>query len=126
MCFVGLNPSTADGLVDDPTVRRCMGFAASWGFDAIEMLNLFAWRATDPADMKRAGDPIGPDNDQWLISAHERNSLIIACWGVHGTWLGRDQQALQMLGHVHHLGLTKHGMPRHPLYLRADTRPEPL
>lgn len=124
MCvFIGLNPSTADATLDDPTIRRCLGFSKAWGFSGLLMLNLFAYRATDPADMKAAKDPIGPDNDQALHFAHSNTTTVIAAWGTHGTFKGRDQQVRAMLPRLHYLRLTKDGHPAHPLYLPASLRP---
>jgi hypothetical protein len=124
MCvFVGLNPSTADATLDDPTIRRCIGFAKSWGFSGLMMLNLFAYRATDPGDMKAAADPVGPDNDDALHFASTNTTTVIAAWGAHGMFKGRDKQVRAMLPRLHYLRLTKDGHPGHPLYLPASLRP---
>ena len=64
--FIGLNPSTADEVQDDPTIRRCIGYAKEWGYGAFCMTNIFAFRATDPRVMKAQADPVGPENDKWL------------------------------------------------------------
>jgi hypothetical protein len=123
--FVGLNPSTADETVDDPTIRRCIRFAREWGYGGLVMCNLFAYRATDPKDMKAAEDPVGPENDDYLRSCAQRAGLVVAAWGAHGGHLGRAQQVVDagLLGNFTVLGLTKDGHPRHPLYMRADCRP---
>lgn len=121
--FVGLNPSTADETIDDPTIRRCVAFAKAWGYGSLCMVNLFAWRATDPKDMLSAADPVGPENDAWLESLSISAGITIAAWGVNGSHLGRDKVVLPKLRVPHCLGLTKDGRPKHPLYLRADTRP---
>lgn len=121
--FVGLNPSTADATLDDPTIRRCIGFARAWGFGGLMMTNLFAWRATDPRDMKAAADPVGPDNNGTLSAAYLNASLTVAAWGAHGTYLGRDAVVRRMLPRLHYLRLTKDGHPGHPLYLPASLRP---
>jgi len=76
--------------------------------------------------MKAAEDPIGVDNDKWLVEAASRSSIVIAAWGVHGVHMGRGEQVKKLLPRLHHLGLTLAGDPKHPLYLRADTRPEPF
>ena len=126
--FIGLNPSTADETEDDPTIRRCLRFAADWGYTGLVMANLFAWRATDPADMKAAADPVGPDNDQHLVQLARGARVIVAAWGVHGTHMGRDEvvKALpRIAGRLHHLRLTKDGHPGHPLYLPASLVPTP-
>jgi hypothetical protein len=122
--FVMLNPSTADARRDDPTIRRCIGFARAWGFGGVEVVNLFAWRATDPRELRRAADPIGPDNDRAIAKAAARNHAIIAAWGVHGALLERDRQVAVLLAgaRVHCLARTGNGAPRHPLYVRAAVR----
>lgn len=124
--FIGLNPSTADERVDDPTVRRCILYARAWGFDAMRMLNIFAFRATDPADMKAEPDPVGEGNDEALFQYTRDASMVVACWGAHGTYLGRGVKVRRMLEptvELHALALTKSGHPGHPLYLRADLKP---
>jgi hypothetical protein len=123
MLFVALNPSTADATNDDPTIRRCIGFARSWGFGGVIVANLFAYRSTDPAGLRRVADPIGPRNDWWLSKLSGESELTIAAWGIHGSLLERDQAVLPKLKNVHHLGLTRHGNPRHPLYLPKHARP---
>lgn len=129
--FVGLNPSTADETKDDPTIRRCIGYAKDWGYGALWMLNIFAFRATAPADMKRAGeDAIGPRNNEYLVQAGHQANLVVAAWGAHGGFLGRQARVLRMLQqaqvHVDALGVTAGGFPKHPLYLRKDLVPAPF
>lgn len=124
--FIGLNPSTADENFDDPTIRRCIRFAKDWGYGRMQMLNLFAYRATDPLVMRLAEDPVGPQNDRWLVEACERSALVVAAWGMHGLYRGRQDHVDGLLEAfpVQCLGKTKSGCPRHPLYLRATTQPE--
>jgi hypothetical protein len=124
--FVALNPSTADGQYDDPTVRRCVSFANSWGFGKLVIANLFALRSSHPSVLSLHADPIGPQNDWWLTELSARFSLTIAAWGVYGSLRERAAKALPKLQNVHHLGLTKAGHPRHPLYLPKTTRPNRL
>jgi len=123
IAFIGLNPSTADETVDDPTVRRCINFAKRWGFGGMYMLNLFGYRATDPKDMKRQHDPVGPGNSAALIQVTGAVPETVACWGSHGSYRERSSKVLDMLPtkFVYHLGVTKGGEPKHPLYLRSDT-----
>ena len=121
--FVGLNPSTADATLDDPTIRRCVAFARMWGYGGLMMTNLFAWRATDPRDMLAAEDPVGPDNDQTLRTTWLNAAITVAAWGTHGTHQGRDAHVRAMLPALHYLRLTKDGHPGHPLYLPARLRP---
>jgi hypothetical protein len=120
-CFIGLNPSTADELEDDPTIRRCMRFAKAWGYGGLVMANLFAFRATDPRMMKAAIDPVGPDNDAWLLRLADKAGIVIAAWGNHGSFMGRDRRVAGIIENLHCLGTTKDGSPKHPLYLRAGT-----
>lgn len=124
--FIGLNPSTADENEDDPTIRRCIAFAKSWGFGGIAMLNLFAFRATDPAVMKSAPQAVGEWNDECLKRVTSVCGQTIACWGTHGAFLHRGALVRSMLfrRNLCHLGLSKDGHPKHPLYLRADTTRE--
>lgn len=124
--FVMLNPSTADAEKDDPTIRRCIGFAKQWGFDGIEVVNLFAYRATFPSDLIKAVDPIGPDNDQHIRAVASTCRTIVAAWGQlwHGfETRGRNVAAILEDGFrkLKCLGVTKDGFPKHPLYLRKDT-----
>lgn len=123
--FVGLNPSTADETLDDPTIRRCVAYAKSWGYGALCMTNLFAFRATDPKDMLAATDPVGAENDATLLDLAERASVVVAAWGTHGTHLGRAQTVRNMLPSLHYLKLTKDGHPGHPLYLKKELTPVP-
>ena len=125
--FIGLNPSTADETDDDPTIRRCIGFAKRWGYGGLVMLNLFAYRATHSRQLKRAADPVGPRNDLAIRSVSATCGPVICCWGVHGTHRERDSIVLSQLRSargrsISHLGLTKAGQPKHPLYLPACTR----
>ena len=121
--FIGLNPSTADESTDDPTLIRCMNFAKSWGYGGVCIANLFAYRATDPADMKAAENPIGSQNNKWLKMLAEDAGLIVAAWGNDGAYLGRSDQVKRRLKDMHCLKMNKSGEPAHPLYQRADVRP---
>lgn len=121
--FIGLNPSTATAEKDDPTIRRCVAFARAWGHEALCMTNLFAYRATDPSIMKEAPDPVGPGNDATLLRLAHGAGIVIAAWGVHGTYQGRDQAVRRLIPAMHYLSLTKAGSPGHPLYLPGNLRP---
>lgn len=124
--FVMLNPSTADASTDDPTIRRCMGYARAWGLAGIKVVNLYAFRSTDPAGLWTVDDPVGPDNDDVLRKvardAAQREWPLVAAWGAHArpdrvrAVMGLNRQ----MARAHCLGVTKNGAPRHPLYLRAD------
>ncbi|MCB9559623.1 MAG: DUF1643 domain-containing protein [Kofleriaceae bacterium] len=127
--FVMLNPSTADDRHDDPTIRRCVGFARAWGFGGVEVVNLFALRATDPADLRAAAAPVGAGNDAAIAAAVARGraGAIVVAWGVHGALHGRDREVAARLAPYRPrcLGVTRDGAPRHPLYVRADARAVP-
>lgn len=126
MLFVMLNPSTADASMDDPTIRRCIGFAKREGCGALEVVNLFAFRATDPAALSTATDPIGPDNDRHIVEAAVRGGVIVAAWGasVPAALRTRPAQVGRLLRETRLrlwcLGMTSGGAPRHPLYVRGD------
>lgn len=129
LCFIGLNPSIATAEINDPTIRRCMGYAMDWGLGGILMLNLFAYRATDPADMfkarKRGVDITGGRRNYFeamreYISEYQA-ALTIAAWGNHGG--GRGREALREIPRIHYLRLNANRSPAHPLYLPSDLRP---
>lgn len=122
--FVGLNPSTADESEDDPTIRRCIRFAKDWGYGGLLMMNAFAFRATDPKVMKAASDPVGPANDEAFGYRRTQVGLIVAAWGTHCP-VDRERAVCRAISRpIHCLGTTKSGAPKHPLYLKADTRRE--
>lgn len=119
LTFVMLNPSTADANVDDPTIRRCIGFAKRDGFGGVRVVNLYAFRATQPKDMFRAIDPVGPLNNDYFNFGTA--ATVIAAWGAHAR-PNRVRDVMRLLRErtVYCLGTTKDGSPRHPLYVRAD------
>jgi hypothetical protein len=124
--FILLNPSQADATQDDPTVRRCIRFARDWGYGGIEVMNLFAYRATKPVELWRSPNPIGTENDRYLSSLPQRVPAIVVGWGNQGQWGDRSRTAQQLLAdstQLYCLGLTHRGEPRHPLYLSAATPP---
>jgi hypothetical protein len=124
--FIGLNPSTADGREDDPTVRRCIGFAMRWGFGALVLTNLFGYRTTDPRKLTLVGDPVGPRNDRCIDEAVQRSDLLVAAWGTRGGYQDRDRSVSARIENLKCLGTTKSGHPRHPLYLRHDATLRPF
>lgn len=130
--FVLLNPSTADAGADDPTCRRCLGFARAWGAGSLAIVNLFAARATDPAALRLLADPEGPENDRHLLEAAAGPGLLVCGWGTGGALLGRGPRVAARLvaagAALWCLGETRDGHPRHPLYLAAGTprRPYPV
>ena len=124
--FLMLNPSTATAEVLDPTVTRCVGFAKAWGFGALEVVNVFALRSTDPKRLYDHDDPVGPGNDDALVAAAQAAALTVAAWGVHAALHGREAQVRALFSDVDVplkcLRTTKDGHPGHPLYVPANTR----
>jgi hypothetical protein len=127
--FVMLNPSTATEMQNDPTVERCERRARALGFGGFQVTNIFAWRDTDPRKMRAATDPVGPLNDAAIRDGAAWADQVIAAWGTHGAHLDRGAAVEALLRDadrsVHHLGLTKHGHPKHPLYIAYARQPEP-
>lgn len=133
LVVVGLNPSTANESEDDPTIRRCMDYARRWGHHGLTMLNLFAYRATDPrqllTQLANGGDIIGGDAQEAALRVFTENRRVLCAWGVHGHIADRSDHVTKKLRELGcelvHLGLTKGGLPKHPLYLRGDLLPQP-
>lgn len=130
--FVMLNPSTATEVQNDPTVERCERRARALGFGAFRVTNIFAFRATDPKNMRAEPDPVGPENDAAILESVRwvgAGGRIICAWGAHGAHMERGAAVERLLrgsGHeLFHLGLTKAGDPKHPLYIGYDRQPEP-
>lgn len=124
--FVMLNPSTADANNDDPTIRRCIAYAKTWGRDGLDVVNLYAYRATMPNTLWLVDDPVGPDNDRHIERLAEDCSLILCAWGQPGPTKGRALHVRGLLenrGPVHYLKLNKDGSPGHPLYLPKALTP---
>jgi hypothetical protein len=123
ICFIGLNPSTADANVNDATVRKCIAISAHLGFTRLKLVNLFAFRATEPADLKEARFPIGEMNDDFLDAAVRTSGVIVACWGNHGVHQNRDQVVAQRFKRrLKCLKVNATGTPAHPLYLPTRSR----
>lgn len=129
VAFVGINPSTASATADDNTIRKCITLARLWGFGTFRMLNLFAWRSTDPDGLLGLEDPIGPDNDRWIIDGCQGTQRVVMAWG-------RFHKQRHLVGprafvvrrllsdyafELGHLGLNGDGSPKHPLYLKGTT-----
>lgn len=119
--FIMLNPSVATADVDDPTIRKCVGFARLLGCQAVEVANLFALRSTDPRALARHPSPVGEGNDGHILWAARRAAAVILAWGAHGKLRGRGEAVEAMLRAeglpVFDLGRTAGGHPRHPLYV---------
>lgn len=125
--FIMLNPSTATEVQNDPTVERCERRARALGYGAFRVTNIFAWRATDPRELRACADPVGEANDVAIFDSLPWANLVLAAWGTHGSLLDRGpavEATLRKAGRpVHHLGLTKDGHPRHPLYIAYAEQP---
>jgi len=126
LLFVGLNPSTADELHDDATIRRCISFAKDWAYGAIYMANLFAYRSRDPKALEKVEDPVGRENNSWIRTLSYECEATIACWGTKGAIMDRDIEVYGILKNPQALGVTTAGHPKHPLYLPRSTRPQPF
>lgn len=114
--FIGLNPSTADEVNDDPTITRCINYAKEWGYGGLCMTNLFAYRATEPNEMMLVAEPIGLENDDWLKKLAKDAGVIVAAWGNNGAYLGRSSEILAVLPNLKCLKKNQTGEPAHPLY----------
>lgn len=123
--YVMLNPSTADASVDDATIRSCVRLATDLGYGSIEVVNLFGWRATDPAELPKASDPIGPDNERVVHAAVCRCDVVIFAWGATPFAESKSRSFREMVKQhrpaVYCLGKTKAGAPKHPLYIKTGT-----
>ena len=120
--FIGLNPSTADEKIDDPTIRRCINYAQNWGYGSLLMVNLFAYRATMPSELKNVKNPIGNDNDLQIIELSKKADIAVAAWGNEGTLLNRDKEVKKILPNLMCLKINKSGQPSHPLYQKKDLK----
>ena len=124
--FIGLNPSIADENIDDPTITRCINFAKDWGYGTLLMANLFAFRITYPKEIYLIDDPIGKDNDHYILECVKQSDLIIACWGNNGTYMDREKIIKELVPNLYCLQKNKNGTPHHPLRLPRDINPIPF
>lgn len=123
LLWVMLNPSTADANADDPTIRRCVDFSKRWGYAEMVVVNLFAYRSSNPGALTGVcGGAVGADNDRTIIEVGLRARDTVAAWGNHGGLMGRDLAVLPDLESPKCLGVTKGGFPCHPLYVPRDTK----
>ncbi|MCB2135029.1 MAG: DUF1643 domain-containing protein [Rhodobacteraceae bacterium] len=129
LLYILLNPSTATEEKNDPTIERCERRARRSGFDGFAVVNLFAFRATDPQALRQVADPVGPGNDAAIARAAADAALILCGWGIHGAFAARDKAVCNLLARsgrpLWHLGQTRAGQPRHPLYVGYATEPQP-
>ena len=130
LAWILLNCSTATASANDPTVERCERRARMMGFGGVEVVNIFAYRATDPLVMKAQEDPIGPDNDRAILEAIADCGMVICGWGTHGAHMNRGREVTSMLiskgVDLHCLTITEGGHPGHPLYVGYDVVPKPF
>ena len=126
--FILLNPSTADEVRNDPTIRRCIGFVREWGYSILVVVNLFAYRTTNPKELRIMRDPIGPENDRFVLNAAQNTNCLVAGWGQYGNYHNRGDDIRYMLRDfgMMCLGKTKQDEPKHPLYLKSTTKLERL
>ena len=128
LLYIMLNPSTATEVQNDPTIERCERRARALGFGGFRATNIFALRQTDPFEMRRHAAPEGPENDAVLRAGLDWADMVLAAWGTHGAHRGRGPQVEALLRQggrpVHHLGLSKAGHPKHPLYIAYAQAPE--
>lgn len=131
LCYIMLNPSTADGLKDDPTITRCMVRAQMLGYGGMVVVNLFAYRSTDKTVLRdvvaNRGDAVGPLNDHYLVSAAKEADLVICGWSDYGRLSDRADHVIEKLKgqevELYALELNKYGRPKHPLYLKYEIEP---
>ena len=129
--FIMLNPSTADGDTDDPTIRRCVGFAKSWGYGGLYVVNLFARRATDPKELMGYSFVVGIENIKYIKQMSELSEIVVCAWG-NGSIVKKLQKRLDHTWKplswidkpLHYLELSNDGTPKHPLYLKGDILPK--
>lgn len=126
--FIMLNPSTADAFLDDPTIRRCVGFAKEWGYGSLSVVNLFAWKDRHPDGLLTSGDPVGRDNIDYLFRSVREAELIVCAWGnspiLKKLNINKQFNAITSINKpLHCLGLSVDGTPKHPLYLPKSTKP---
>ncbi len=126
LLWVMLNPSTADEQQSDRTLGRCISFSKKWDYGSLEIVNLFAFRTSDPKDLDAVSDPIGSENDRRIAEAATRAEKIVVAWGERGIYKQRDSAVLELLAQqtslpLYCLGKTKNGSPRHPLYIAGTT-----
>ena len=121
--FIGLNPSVADDVEDDPTTGRCLDFAQKWGFGGFNIVNLFAYISTEKSVLKRVDDPIGTHNDSYILSASKSSDMVIAAWGNDGKLLKRSKEVRAIIPLLHCLKINVTREPQHPLYVKGDAVP---
>lgn len=120
--FIGLNPSTANELTDDPTIRRVKKFAQRWGYGGVYMTNLFAWVTAYPDELLKCPDPVN-GNDVWLSKIAYLSSEVVFAWGSFEEAQERAKKVIEMFPEAKALIINKDGSPRHPLYVPGNITP---
>ena len=120
--FIGLNPSTANEKLDDPTIRRCVNYAKNWGYGGFMMVNLFAYRTALPSKLKKVKYPVGQNNDKYIVTLSKKADITVAAWGNNGNLYSRDKEVLSLVPNLKCLKFNKSGQPAHPLYLKKDLK----
>lgn len=123
--FIALNPSTADDDKDDQTIKRMHSYTEAWGYGGFNVVNLFAYRSTDPNELTAIDEPIGSDNDAWIKKLTSDSNLNVVCWGNTGDLDKRDKQVLKLIKDPHCIDINKTGQPAHPLMLKESLIPKP-
>lgn len=123
LMIIGLNPSTADETKNDPTIRRCIGFAKIWGYGKLFVTNLFAFRATYPEQLFISKNPIGVENDSWIKKISKDADKIVLAYGNHGKFNERHNEILKIIKDPYCIKKSKNDMPMHPLYLKYTKFP---
>ena len=121
--FICLNPSTADEVNDDPTLIRCMNYARQWGYGGVITSNLFAYRTSQPRNLREVNDPVGHENDMWIQELCAKVNMIVGGWGNHGSYLNRSKAVLEFIPVIHCLKINRSGEPSHPLYQPKSALP---
>jgi len=121
--FLGLNPSTADEIKNDPTVTRCINYSKSWGYGGMYMMNIFSFRTTYPVELKKAKDPIGSKNDYWIKKIYKDVDKCIGAWGNDGEFKNRSEDIIKLIPDIYCLKVNSSGQPAHPLYLKSNLSP---
>ena len=122
--FIGLNPSTANATNDDPTLRRCIDFARKWEYGSVYVVNLFAFRTTNPKILYRVKDPVGPRNNVWIRNLIKRSNRVFVAWGNVGSYNERSKKVLKLIPEAYCLSVNRSGQPSHPLYLPKSVTPK--
>ena len=121
--FIGLNPSTANATNDDPTLRRFIDFALKWDYGSVYVVNLFAFRTTNPKRLFRVKNPVGPRNNVWIRKLIKRSSRVFVAWGNFGSYNERSDEVLKLIPEAYCLKINRSGQPSHPLYLPKSATP---